>query len=167
MFSLSTLVITALITLAAGLGLGLLLARRNDNSPRSAELEKRLTEAEGTLHDYQRDVTEHFARTAELVNNLTENYRAMHEHLANSALKLTTTEVSRQLLDNMQKHLPGDREAPLDGSSVQAPRDWAPKRHGSKGTLSEDYGLTDSELEVIKEHEAEHASDTEKASTKI
>ncbi|HEY7885500.1 MAG TPA: DUF1043 family protein, partial [Cellvibrionaceae bacterium] len=138
--------------------------RRNSSSPRSAELEKRLTETEDTLHDYQRDVTEHFARTAELVNNLTENYRAMHEHLASSALKLTTTEVSRQLLENMQRHLPGERETPLDGSSVQAPRDWAPKRHGSKGTLSEDYGLTDSELEAIKEQDMEAASSTDKTS---
>lgn len=162
MFSLSTVVIACLITLAAGGIVGYLLAARGTRPQRSSELEKRLSDTEDKLHAYQRDVTEHFAQTAELVNNLTENYRAIHEHLANSALKLTTPEISRQLLGNMKTSLPGDdnSETQLHGDYVEAPRDWAPKRHGSKGTLSEDYGLGDSDVDTPAEEPARRSEKT-------
>lgn len=153
MFSLSTIIIASLITLAIGAIAGYLLASRSAGPQQNSELEKRLSDTEDKLHDYQRDVTEHFAQTAELVNNLTENYRAIHEHLANSALKLTTPEVSRQLLGKMDSALPGDGDTQLSADYVEPPRDWAPKRHGSKGTLSEDYGLSDAEIEAAADHE--------------
>lgn len=151
MFSLSTVIIACLITLVAGGIAGYLLAGRGANPQRNSELEQRLTDTEDKLHSYQRDVTEHFAETAELVHNLTENYRAMHEHLVNSALKLTTPEISRQLLGNLKTSLPGnsDQEAQLHAEYVEAPRDWAPKRHGSKGTLSEDFGLSDTDAHPV------------------
>lgn len=162
MFSLSTVIIACLITLAAGAIAGYLLAGRGAGAQRNSELEKRLSDTEDKLHSYQRDVTEHFAQTAELVNNLTENYRAMHEHLANSALKLTTPEISRQLLGNMKTTLPGegDSDTQLHADYVEAPRDWAPKRHGSKGTLSEDYGLGESDLDAPADDESSHSEKT-------
>jgi uncharacterized membrane-anchored protein YhcB (DUF1043 family) len=139
-FSLTTLVIVASITFIVGCLLSLLLTRSLSSSEqKTRHLETRLQEAEDNLSNYQQDVTEHFAETAQLVNNLTKNYKEVHEHLAGSALKLANVDISRQLLSTN----PDDSEAELNISeeAFQAPKDWAP----SEGTLSESYGLTDNE----------------------
>ncbi|MBU2887640.1 YhcB family protein [Gilvimarinus agarilyticus] len=141
MYSLITLIVTALIATFVGCLVGYLLSRNSNGSNRSSDLQNRLQEAEQALDSYQHDVTDHFARTTELVNSLNASYRDMHEHLASSALKLSTPEIGRQLLDESQHHLPGHKGHDLEHTDVEAPRDWAPKRAGSKGTLSEDYGM--------------------------
>lgn len=143
MFSLATLIITALITLLVGAAAGFTLARGKLGASRTAELERRLAEAEQSLETYRRDVTEHFARTTELVNSLTESYRDVHEHLASSALKLTTPEIGRRILENGTDNLPGGEYPELTDANVEPPRDWAPKHAGEKGTLSEEYGLNE------------------------
>lgn len=161
MFSLATLIVTALIALAVGAIAGSALSRGKLGTSRTAELERRLAEAEQSLDHYQRDVTEHFARTTELVNSLTESYRDVHEHLANSALKLTTPEIGRRIMENGAGNLPGTEHTELTETSVEPPRDWAPKRTGAKGTLSEDYGLEENEDETPplseREKDASHS----------
>ncbi|MDO3388336.1 DUF1043 family protein [Gilvimarinus sp. SDUM040013] len=145
MYSLTTIIVTALVAAFIGCVTGYVLSRKSSNGNRPNDLQKRLQEAEEALDHYQHDVTEHFARTTELVNSLNESYRDMHEHLASSALKLSTPEISRQLLEEAQHHLPGNKGHNLEHTHVEAPRDWAPKRAGSKGTLSEEYGLDEAE----------------------
>ncbi|MCP8897724.1 YhcB family protein [Gilvimarinus xylanilyticus] len=145
MYSLITVIVSALVALLVGCAIGYVLSRGSQGGGRNADVQKRLQEAEQALDNYQRDVTEHFARTTELVNSLNDSYRDMHEHLAASALKLSTPEISRQLLADAKHQLPGEsRGEELEQSGVEAPRDWAPKREGSKGTLSEEYGFDDS-----------------------
>ncbi|WP_020210192.1 YhcB family protein [Gilvimarinus chinensis] len=144
MFSLVTIIVAVLVSLLVGCAAGYILSRNGSGGGRNAEMQKRLQEAEQALDLYQRDVTEHFARTTELVHSLNESYRDMHEHLATSALKLSTPEISRQLLADAEHQLPGGNES-IEHAKVEAPRDWAPKREGHKGTLSEDYDLETSE----------------------
>ncbi|WP_339899756.1 DUF1043 family protein [uncultured Gilvimarinus sp.] len=141
MYSLATVIISALIALFAGCIAGYVFSRGRPGNARNADIEKRLIDAEEALNNYQRDVTDHFARTTELVNSLNESYRDMHEHLASSALKLSTPEISRQLLADAEHQLPGGKHHELHEQQIQAPRDWAPKRQGHKPTLSEEYGL--------------------------
>ncbi len=143
MFSLSTLVVTSLVSLLVGAGLGAFLLYLFRAQVYSRDLEQRLHEAENTLQSYQRDVAEHFAQTSQLVNNLTQSYRDVHEHLANSALKLATPAISRQILASANTSLLGDEKAYINEQSFEPPRDWAPKTQGSKGALSEDFGLHD------------------------
>lgn len=159
MYSLTTIIVTALITAFIGCITGYILSRKSNSGSRSNDLQKRLQEAEAALDHYQHDVTEHFARTTELVNSLNESYRDMHEHLAASALKLSTPEIGRQLLDEAQHHLPGHKGHSLEHTHVEAPRDWAPKRAGTKGTLSEDYGLSDSAKSASDDVVTETADD--------
>jgi uncharacterized membrane-anchored protein YhcB (DUF1043 family) len=140
-FSLFTVIVSTLVALLAGCLIGYLLARTGSGQARNADIEKRLIEAEDALHNYQRDVTEHFARTTELVNSLNASYRDMHEHLAGSALALSTPEISKQLLNDAEQQLPGTTTSTLREQQVQPPRDWAPKRQGHTPTLSESYGL--------------------------
>lgn len=143
MVSFSTLVVACLISLLVGGGLGAFLLYLFRAQVYSQELEQRLHDAEGTLQSYQRDVAEHFAQTSQLVNNLTQSYRDVHEHLANSAMKLATPAISRQILDSANTNLAGGEKSYISEQNFEAPRDWAPKTAGAKGTLSEDYGLHD------------------------
>lgn len=143
MYSLGTLVLTSLISLLAGAGLGAFLLYLFRAQVYSRELEQRLHEAENSLKSYQRDVVEHFAQTSQLVNNLTQSYRDVHEHLANSALKLATPAISRQILESANSTLLGNEKSYLDEQPIDPPKDWAPKAPGDKSTLSEDYGLHD------------------------
>lgn len=147
MVSFSTLIITGLISLVVGAGLGAFLLYLFRAQVYSREIEQRLHEAEGTLQSYQRDVADHFAQTSQLVNNLTQSYRDVHEHLANSALKLATPAISRQILESANQHLTGTEKSYLSDQQIEPPRDWAPKVSGTKGTLSEDYGIHDDHSE--------------------
>jgi uncharacterized membrane-anchored protein YhcB (DUF1043 family) len=47
-----------------------------------------LETAQGMSEEYRQQVTKHFSKTAELVNELTINYKAVYEHLATSAVNL-------------------------------------------------------------------------------
>lgn len=143
MYSFSALVITGLVCLLAGAGLGVLIAFIFRAKILGHDLEQRLHEAEGSLQGYQRDVAEHFAQTSQLVNNLTHAYREVHEHLASGALKLATPAISRQILDSANTNLGGDTKAYVAEQRIEPPRDWAPKAPGAKGSLSEDYDLRD------------------------
>ncbi len=135
MFSLTTLIITAITAFIAGGLLSLLLNRSlSANEQKTRTLETRLQEAEENLTGYQQEVTEHFAETAKLVNNLTQSYKDVHEHLASDALKLANVDISRQLLSNNIN----DDEVNIE-EGFEPPKDWAP----SEGTLREDYGLND------------------------
>jgi uncharacterized protein len=151
-FSLPTLLIVAATAFIIGCLLSLLLTRSLSSSEkRSRTLEAQLKTTEEKLNDYQQEVTDHFAQTAQLVNNFTQNYKEVHEHLAGSALKLANVDISRQLLSNSVN----DSETTLNETEegFLPPKDWAP----AKGALSEDYGL-DKE-EDLPDHAPIHATE--------
>ncbi len=143
MYSLSTLIISGLICLLAGGGIAAFILYTFRAPLLGRDLEQRLHHAETTLQSYQRDVAEHFAQTSQLVNNLTQSYREVHEHLANGALKLATPAISRQILDSANSGFSGDTKSYISDQHIEPPRDWAPKAPGTKGILSADYGLRD------------------------
>jgi len=57
---------------------------RNSDS-RVRELESHLHDLQGKYESYQESVTTHFSHSAQLVNNLTNAYREVHEHLQKGA----------------------------------------------------------------------------------
>ncbi|HWV15612.1 MAG TPA: DUF1043 family protein [Cellvibrio sp.] len=143
MFSLSTLVFTGFFFLLSGAALGAFLLHVFRANVYSRELEQRLHDAESTLQTYQRDVAESFSQTANHVHELTQCYREMQEHLANSALRLATPEIGRKILESANSNLGDNKKSYITAQNIEPPRDWAPKEAGSKGTLSADYGLRD------------------------
>lgn len=147
MYSLSALVISSLFCLLIGGGLSAFILYTFRAQILGRDLEQRLHQAENSLHGYQRDVAEHFAQTSELVNNLTQAYREVHEHLANGALKLATPAISRQIIDSANSNFAGDNKAYIGEQRIEPPRDWAPKAPGAKGALSEDYDLREDPLD--------------------
>jgi uncharacterized membrane-anchored protein YhcB (DUF1043 family) len=155
-FSLSTLLIVAATAFIVGCLLSLLLTRSLSSSEKkSRTLETRLKETEEKLNGYQQEVTDHFSQTAELVNNLTQNYKEVHEHLAGSALKLANVDISRQLLSSGIN----DSETTLNETKegFQPPKDWAP----GEGALSEGYGL-EKEADSPEIVPTQHTTATEK-----
>mgnify|MGYP000011001966 FL=1 len=150
MFSLSTLIITALVCGLSGCALGALLTRSSQPQQQSRDLEQRLQQAEDKLGDYQKEVSDHFAQTSQLVNGLTQSYKDVHEYLANSALKLTDPAISQRMLEAAQGNLNEGEELVINEDNVEIPRDWAPKAPGQTGGLSEEYGLKEEHEEDEK-----------------
>ncbi|MGQ9426164.1 YhcB family protein [Gilvimarinus sp. F26214L] len=91
-------VLFSLLSLAAGLVAGALLWRAfGPHEDRNRDLERRLEDAEQRFGDYQTQVTEHFVETSRRVNELTRNYRDVHEYLASSAVRLSNPAVGQDL----------------------------------------------------------------------
>lgn len=95
-----TILITVIVAIAA-LIIGLLLGQsigRNSNSNAIAE------KAEKELAEYKTAVSEHFGKTADLVDNLTSSYKDVFEHLGSSAKSLLSEEeVNRHLKSRADK----------------------------------------------------------------
>jgi len=89
---------------------------------------------------YEDNVVEHFTETAKLLNNLTESYREVHNHLAQGAASLCQGQgpVSLERLET--RHDPA--EIPAHLARIQPPLDYAPKHSlDEKGMLNEEFGL--------------------------
>lgn len=132
----STLI--AFACLVAGIALGALFVRWLSPQERERrELAESLRRQQTEAAMYQQQVTEHFIKTSELVNNLAQSYREVHQHLALSAMHLANPEVGRSLLTTGQLELTLDQQSP--SQRLEPPRDYSPK----KGALSPGYGFYD------------------------
>ena len=85
------------IGLIAGMIIAFLISllSRRSNTTEAAELD----EVRNDFDQYKQQVNGHFARTAELVGRMTADYRAVYEHLADSADQLCGPDASGQPLD--------------------------------------------------------------------
>lgn len=145
----------SIIALIVGAAIGFLMGRSGGNSNRQAELAEQLESAKTELEGYKAEVNEHFEKTASLVNNLTNSYKDVHEHLATGAQGLCTpgsidlalepamhAKLENQESDNNTSELP--TAGPVD-DTPEPPRDYAPKNPDDEGTLSETFGLKEEE----------------------
>ena len=81
-----TWVVFLTIGLVIGIAAGFFFGQLDEVKRRQREeLQAKLAHTEKALEDYKHEVTEHFMKTSNLVNNLTESYKAVHEHLAGGA----------------------------------------------------------------------------------
>jgi len=154
MYSVDILVMVCVLALCIGGLIGAIISRSFFPPEQQKKMEESLRASQQELNQYQTEVTQHFADTAQLVNNLTADYKKVHDHLANGALKLTNPEVTQQMISagddsigNTISDKTLDTSESLDNKDVDAPKDWAPKIPGEAGTLSEEYGLNDKEKE--------------------
>ncbi len=142
MYELSSLLMTALIALLVGGGLGALVVRRYSfDGRKQRELERSVDKLIQQQKDYQHEVVEHFTDTAKLLNNLAESYRDVHNHLASGASQLCADEagsILRTIPDSGLAQVMADAEP----EAVQAPLDYAPKASPyASGVLNEEFGL--------------------------
>ena len=142
-FAAEYLVVTALIALVVGIGVGVLLGRSNGSAKQQKELEQSLARVKLELDSYQQDVAKHFMETAKKVSELSQSYRDLNQHLADGAMRLTSTEITQKLIAASEEN--GTKSKPVDLSPVEPPKDWAPRIPGTHGMLSEEFGLQDHE----------------------
>lgn len=141
MYSLELLITAGLAALIIGLIIGFVVAQRTGASQQSRrQLESQLDELKKQAKDYQHEVTEHFNETAGLLNQLTDSYRDVHNHLAKGAQLLATDSTARNTLKMLPIDNPSGVES--DTSTVTPPLDYAPRaRPDQPGILNEEYGI--------------------------
>ncbi len=153
---LTIVVFLAGAVIGAGVCYAFVLGSRSES-----KVERQMRELQEEFTAYRENVNQHFNKTAQLVNNLTENYIAVQKHLEDAAVSFAEPP-KNFALETSQSSLPAaknefvsleDRQkqelrakaadAEFAGSSqVEPPKDYAPKtRPGDKGQLSEDFGL--------------------------
>lgn len=153
MYSLNALLVLSLTAMVIGFTLGTYLARRKAGSAESLQkLQQQLTQQQQQQEQYQNQVTEHFSQTGQLLNQLSNSYREVHNHLAQGATQLTDGVATESL-----KALPVEDQEPAMDPALEAalnaplnpPLDYAPKTRDSAtpGILSESYGIEKNEPE--------------------
>lgn len=91
-----TLIVAIVVAAAIGGGIGawlMWLMHRSQSGGKS------IADLRQEQADYQRDVEQHFERTAELFKDMSENYRNLYQHLASGAQKLCQGEPVIQPLE--------------------------------------------------------------------
>ncbi len=141
MYSLTIVIAGAVAGLIAGLGLGIVFGRQSSPAGQKyREVERKLDQVLQDKKSYEDEVVEHFSETARKLNNLTESYRDVHNHLASGAAQLCQGE-GPVVLDHLQNQAE-TAEIPADLASIQPPLDYAPKSSpDEKGMLNEEFGL--------------------------
>lgn len=158
------LIIVGAVALIVGILIGKSLG--GGSSAAQQSLEKELESTKEELEKYKLQVTEHFSKTADLVNNMTESYKDVYRHLAESAEQLGANEQFKLRLESDTSGstaLPED-EAEAPEAAVDTPKDYAPKTSpDEKGMLSEEFGLDKND--ATAETDTETAQDTLKEKT--
>lgn len=140
-YSQTILIIAGAALFILGLALGALLGRRSSPAAqrqRAAEL--KLDQMLQDKKAYEDEVVDHFTETATLLNNLTERYRDVHNHLAKGANTLCQGKgpVSLDRLEDSRE----SSEIPAHLADIRPPLDYAPKTSpGEKGMLNEEFGI--------------------------
>jgi uncharacterized membrane-anchored protein YhcB (DUF1043 family) len=87
------------------------------------ELEKNKTE----LEEYREELVSHFARSAELLDNMADDYRQLYQHGEKSSSLLPDAMADANPFRNVWQNRAGNDQAP-----VQMPRDYS---EGASGLL--------------------------------
>lgn len=169
-----TLWILAVVALAIGVLIGFMMGRSGKaDDTRSKLLEEDLKKARTEMDSYRKEVTSHFEETAALVNQMTEQYRKVHQHLASGAQALCEGQTPRNLLEDsfrpaltQQEQKQPEKDTGTDTSAkadpapaatgeeskiAEPPRDYAPKKPNEEGTLSHSYGLKKENADSVQE----------------
>lgn len=147
MFSLETLIMISSIAFCIGGLVGAVISRTLLPPENQKGLETKLQESREELERYQQEVTKHFAETSKLVNNLTQSYKEVHEHLTKGAIQLSNAEIGQQILQSGDPSLGIEAKDAIENVNFEPPKDYAPKTPGQVGTLSEEFGLNEDEEE--------------------
>jgi uncharacterized membrane-anchored protein YhcB (DUF1043 family) len=140
-YELNQLIFAAAACFILGGVAGMVFSNSKDTAnKKNKELEKSLEDSQSELRQYQNQVNDHFRKTAELVRELNESYRGVHQHLAQGAHQLAQMNPSAYL-----SLIGGRNEEDLteeELAHIQQPLDYSPKKSpNEKGMLQEDFGL--------------------------
>lgn len=134
---------TFIAAIIAAVVIGGVLGRlflKKDGQDRSS-LRRQLDELKKQHQAYQINVTEHFSRTTDLIEELNKNYSQIQDHLSRGAEEFVKPEYRLESARSGETRLE-DLAPDMAADDVHAgPRDYAPKAPNEEGTLSETYGL--------------------------
>jgi uncharacterized membrane-anchored protein YhcB (DUF1043 family) len=145
-------VLVYLLIFILGAAAGVVFTKRQAPDRRVQELEMLLQDLQARHDRYQSDVSDHFSETAERVNELTQRYREVHQHLIQGA-QLLCDDPKRSKDSNPANaftsiNTPEAREphtydqyADSELVGYEPPRDYATKSPQDKGTLDERFGF--------------------------
>lgn len=120
----------ALVGLVVGLIIGALAMRFAHRGLREQQaLKYELEMKKSELEEYHKELTGHFARSAELLDKMAGDYRELYQHMAKSSGSLLP-EMSSET--NPFHNRLGESEASNDQSPVRIPRDYS---EGASGLL--------------------------------
>jgi len=141
--------LTGIGCLIVGIAIGYFLVGRINTTPNKVtELEQKLQDLQRNHAHYRDEVSDHFSTTAELVQQMTDSYKDVYQHLASGAQDLCSTDVASKLLPTNNENVFGAVGHDED-DDLQAPKDYAPRENPNQaGALAEDFGL-----EKVKEQE--------------
>jgi uncharacterized membrane-anchored protein YhcB (DUF1043 family) len=148
-YSLGVLLTVGAALAIVGIVLGWLGGRRTSSVEKKyRDVALKLEQVTQDKVAYEADVVEHFTETARLLNNLTESYREVHNHLAQGAATLCNGAgpVSLERLEERTD----PTQIPADFARIQPPLDYAPKSSpDEKGMLNEEFGLERKPLSAL------------------
>ncbi|AKR76747.1 MULTISPECIES: Z-ring associated protein ZapG [Edwardsiella] len=122
----------ALIGLVVGLIIGALAMRFGNRKLRQQKtLQDELEKSKTDLDQYRQELVNHFARSAELLDNMAKDYRQLYQHMATS---------SNNLLPDMPAHDNPFRYRLTEADNDQAPVEIPPRDYseGASGLLRAD-----------------------------
>lgn len=113
----------SIITFAFGIGIGFLAAYLViPRSGRIHELEKDLESSRAAHQEYRDKVNQHFQKTAELFEDMTDRYRAVYRHMADSAQVLCEQQPPALQVDPAARAARlSDRSEPIAAEADAAP----------------------------------------------
>lgn len=158
MYSLELVLTAALGSVIAGIILGFFIAQRTSTSNNAQrQLEEQLSEMKQQQDHYQQEVSDHFMETAQLLNQLTNSYRDVHNHLAKGAQILAGDSVGDSLkaLPEDKQSTPGTKTAE---SMLTPPLDYAPKTANQPGMLNEEFGINKTRS-IAEEEDEDYATE--------
>lgn len=147
-------VLWCILSSLIGFIVGVLYVQRQSTPKRTQQISTLLEDVQTRHDNYQKEVRGHFEHTAELVNELTQRYRELHQHLQAGAEALCSNP-KLGVNDNPARQFmpitgpvaepvmpdPYAQAAEGDFSYYDPPRDYATKQPTDKGMLDERYGL--------------------------
>jgi uncharacterized membrane-anchored protein YhcB (DUF1043 family) len=134
---------TFVAAIFAAIVVGGLLSRiflKRDGQDRSG-LRRQLDELKQQHQSYQINVTEHFGRTTDLIEELNKNYSRIQDHLNHGAEQFVKPEYRLESARTGETSLSDLAPTQEPDNAHQGPKDYAPKAPNEEGTLSETYGL--------------------------
>ncbi len=104
-----------LLALTAGILIGALAYRLLMSSVKDVDkIKAELNDARQELDQYKSGVTQHFDKTAELVNDLAQNYVKVYQHLAEGAQTLGASKSFEDLIEQHQSKASIAVDDPVD-----------------------------------------------------
>lgn len=140
MYSNTEIWIIAILAALVGGAIGYFLHRYlHPAAPRrSGGVDHELHALQEQHKNYRYEVNSHFNRTAELLTEMADSYREVHNHLARGAIDLCDPGAVK-LLKMLSEQAPVLEEQ--QSVSIEPPRDYALRSPYHKGVLDEDFGL--------------------------